>query len=156
MRRAIQRHIENPLSIHLLQGDFSAGDLVVIDEADDRLEFSRHHDQASDYVEATASREEGVRRQSRDERYPAREYYDAEFEDEDFADFLSQTDDDDEFDPFPAPPHRRPEDVDRLRLNGVNPTSRPRSIRAQSEQPSAPPLRSNFLGSAVFNNRIVI
>ncbi len=111
LRRAIQRHIENPLSIHLLQGDFSAGDLVVIDEEEDRLAFSRHHDQASDYVDVAAARQEGFD-DIYDENYPARNYYDAQFEEEDFADFLSQTDDDDEYDPFPAPPHRRPKDVE--------------------------------------------
>ena len=113
LRRAIQRHIENPLSIHLLQGDFSAGDLVVIDEAEDHSKFSRHHDQASDYVDAAVSPDERPD-DVYDEDYPARDYYDAEFEDQDFADFLSQTDDDDEFDPFPAPPHRRPEDIEGL------------------------------------------
>ena len=110
LRRAIQRHIENPLSIHLLQGDFNAGDLVVIDEADDRLDFARHHDQASDYAEAAAPRDEEIR-DILDESYPARDYYEAQFDDEDFADFLSQTDDDDEFDAFPAP-QRRPEDIE--------------------------------------------
>ena len=111
LRRAIQRHIENPLSIHLLQGDFNAGDLVVIDEADDRLNFARHHDQASDYAETASPRNEELR-DILDESYPARDYYEAQFDDEDFADFLSQTDDDDEFDPFPAPPQRRPEDIE--------------------------------------------
>ena len=46
--------------------------------------------------------------------FPERDFYDAEYEDDDFADFLSQTDDDDEFDPFPSPPTRRHEDIDRL------------------------------------------
>ena len=113
LRRAIQRHIENPLSIHLLKGDFRAGDLVVIDEQDEGLDFSRHADQKSDFgesEEASATNNDAPY----DESYPAREYYDAEYEDDDFADFLSQTDDDDEFDPFPAPPARRPEDVDRI------------------------------------------
>ena len=47
LRRAIQRYIETPLSINLLKGDFNSGDLVVIDEQDDRLEFSSHSDQQS-------------------------------------------------------------------------------------------------------------
>ncbi len=111
LRRAIQRHIENPLSIHLLQGDFSAGDLVVIDEIEDRLGFSRHADQATDFVETSAAQQAEFS-DIYDESYPARDYYNAQFEDEDFADFLSQTDDDDEFDPFPAPPKRRREDVE--------------------------------------------
>ena len=110
LRRAIQRHIENPLSVHLLQGDFRAGDLIVIDEAEDRLDFSRHRDQASDYAETGAAQANAIGGVYGD-GYRAREYYDAQFDDEDFADFLSQTDDDDEFDPFPAP-SRRSEDVE--------------------------------------------
>ena len=86
---------------------------MVIDEQDEGLDFSRHADQKSDFgesEEASATNNDAPY----DESYPAREYYDAEYEDDDFADFLSQTDDDDEFDPFPAPPARRPEDVDRI------------------------------------------
>ena len=101
LRRAIQRHIENPLSIHLLQGEFSAGDLVVISEEDDQLEFSRHRDQASDYAGAAPAPQNRYENLV-EEGYPAREYYDAEYEDDDYADFLSQTDDDDEFDAFRA------------------------------------------------------
>ncbi len=106
LRRAVQRHIETPLSIHLLKGDFNAGDLVVIDERDDQLEFSRHAEQQSVYAEASqpARTEYG---DAYDDAYPARDYYEARYEDEDFADFLSQTDDDDEFDAFPAPPRAR-------------------------------------------------
>ncbi len=102
LRRAIQRHIETPLSINLLKGDFNAGDLVVIDEQDDGLVFSRHADQQSNYIEDAESpeTENGA---LYEESQPAGDYYDASYEDEDFADFLSQTDDDDEFDPFPAP-----------------------------------------------------
>ncbi len=53
LRRAIQRYVENPLSIQLLKGDFSTGDLVVIDENKGELKFTRHIDQATDYVEVT-------------------------------------------------------------------------------------------------------
>ena len=103
LRRAVQRNIETPLSIHLLKGDFDAGDLVVIDEQDDKLEFSRHADQQSVDEEAseTTQTEYG---EVYEGRYPANDYYEAQYEEDDFADFLSQTDDDDEFDPFPAPP----------------------------------------------------
>ena len=103
LRRAIQRYIETPLSINLLKGDYNSGDLVVIDEQDDRLEFSRHADQHSVASQAAPPAEIGERY---DESYAAGDYYDAAYEDEDFADFLSQTDDDDEFDAFPAPPQR--------------------------------------------------
>ena len=51
LRRAIQRHVENPLSIQLLKGDFNTGDLVVIDERNNKLTFRRHIDQQSDFVE---------------------------------------------------------------------------------------------------------
>ena len=103
LRRAIQRYIETPLSINLLKGDFNAGDLVVIDEKDDRLEFSSHADQQSDFSAEVEPAEVEIG-EYYEEIYPAGDYYDANYGDEDFADFLSQTDDDDEFDPFPAPP----------------------------------------------------
>ena len=103
LRRAVQRHIETPLSIHLLKGDFSAGDLVVIDEQDDQLEFSRHADQQSNY-DASSDTTQTEYGEFYQESYPADDYYEARYEEDDFADFLSQTDDDDEFDPFPAPP----------------------------------------------------
>ena len=102
LRRAIQRHIETPLSINLLKGDFNDGDLVVIDEQDDGLVFSSHADQQSDYTEEAESPQAELS-EIIEESHPAGDYYDATYEDEDFADFLSQTDDDDEFDPFPAP-----------------------------------------------------
>ena len=51
LRRALQRYVENPLSVHLLRGDFQPGDLVVIDELDGELHFERHADAASDYME---------------------------------------------------------------------------------------------------------
>ena len=101
LRRAIQRHIENPLSIHLLQGDFSTGDLIVIDEEDNKLDFSSHADQKSDYVENVVARTAEAET-IYEESNPVGDYYEAEYEDDDFADFLSQTDDDDEFDPYPA------------------------------------------------------
>ncbi len=100
LRRAIQRHIENPLSIHLLQGDFSAGDLVLIDERDNQLEFTRHQDQQSDFASGEPTRAPGDFSQ---DAYPAEEYFEPQYEEEDFADFLSQTDDDDEFEPYPPP-----------------------------------------------------
>lgn len=50
LRRALQRFVENPLSVRLLQGQFHPGDLVVIDEMNDELTFERHADQATDYM----------------------------------------------------------------------------------------------------------
>jgi ATP-dependent Clp protease ATP-binding subunit ClpC len=51
LRRTIQRYIENPLSIQLLKGDFTTGDLIVIDEHKGELIFTRHIDQQTDYVD---------------------------------------------------------------------------------------------------------
>ncbi len=39
LRRALQRHVESPLSIRLLRGDFEKGDVVVVDIDDDELSF---------------------------------------------------------------------------------------------------------------------
>ncbi len=50
LRRAIQRHVENPLSIQLLRGDFHEGDLIVIDELNGHLIFERHQDTITDYM----------------------------------------------------------------------------------------------------------
>ncbi len=39
LRRALQRHVESPLSVRLLRGDFEKGDVVIVDVADDELSF---------------------------------------------------------------------------------------------------------------------
>jgi ATP-dependent Clp protease ATP-binding subunit ClpC len=49
LRRAIQRYVENPLSVRLLRGDFRVGDLIVIDELNDQLVFERHQDSDTDF-----------------------------------------------------------------------------------------------------------
>jgi ATP-dependent Clp protease ATP-binding subunit ClpC len=41
LRRALQRHIESPLSVKLLRGDFARGDLVRVDAGDEGLSFER-------------------------------------------------------------------------------------------------------------------
>ncbi len=41
LRRALQRHIESPLSIRLLHGEFKRGDTVLVDVADGGLVFAR-------------------------------------------------------------------------------------------------------------------
>jgi ATP-dependent Clp protease ATP-binding subunit ClpB len=41
MKRAIQRLIQDPLSLKLLQGDYATGDTVVVDAADGKLKFDR-------------------------------------------------------------------------------------------------------------------
>ncbi len=50
LRRAIQRFIENPLSVRMLRGDFTSGDLVVIDELNGELVFDRHLNSTTDYL----------------------------------------------------------------------------------------------------------
>jgi len=41
LRRTLQKHVESPLSKQLLEGQFQPGDVVVVDEADGQLTFSR-------------------------------------------------------------------------------------------------------------------
>ncbi len=50
LRRAIQRHVENPLSTQLLRGNMRSGDLIVIDELNDELVFRREENASSDYL----------------------------------------------------------------------------------------------------------
>jgi len=40
LRRAIERYVENPLSTRLLQGEFNAGDTIIVDLVDDALTFT--------------------------------------------------------------------------------------------------------------------
>ncbi|MCC6614362.1 MAG: AAA family ATPase [Anaerolineae bacterium] len=51
LRRAIQRYVENPLSAQLLKGAIRSRDLVVIDELNDELTFSRDENASSDYLQ---------------------------------------------------------------------------------------------------------
>jgi ATP-dependent Clp protease ATP-binding subunit ClpC len=41
LRRALQRHVESPLSVKMLRGDFKRGDLVVVDVGEEGLAFER-------------------------------------------------------------------------------------------------------------------
>ena len=41
LKRAIQRLVENPLALRLLEGEFAEGDVVRVDAADDELVFER-------------------------------------------------------------------------------------------------------------------
>jgi ATP-dependent Clp protease ATP-binding subunit ClpC len=50
LRRALQRFVENPLSIQLLKGAFQPGDLIVIDELNGELRFGRDQDATTDYL----------------------------------------------------------------------------------------------------------
>jgi ATP-dependent Clp protease ATP-binding subunit ClpC len=40
LKRALQRYVESPLSVKLLQGEFEKGDSVVVDDEDGKLQFS--------------------------------------------------------------------------------------------------------------------
>lgn len=50
LRRAVQRYVENPLSTQLLKGNINTGDLIVIDEVNDELIFTRDENASSDYL----------------------------------------------------------------------------------------------------------
>jgi ATP-dependent Clp protease ATP-binding subunit ClpB len=41
LKRAIQRHVENPLALKLLEGEFADGDTVLVDERDGELVFDK-------------------------------------------------------------------------------------------------------------------
>jgi ATP-dependent Clp protease ATP-binding subunit ClpB len=41
LKRAIQRLVENPLALRLLEGDFGDGDTVRVDVQDGELDFER-------------------------------------------------------------------------------------------------------------------
>ncbi|MGD1996421.1 MAG: AAA family ATPase [Anaerolineae bacterium] len=41
LRRALQRHVESPLSVKLLRGDFESGDRVLVDTEEEGLTFSK-------------------------------------------------------------------------------------------------------------------
>lgn len=47
LRRALQRHVESPLSVRLLRGDFEKGDLVIVDAGDEGLIFEQRARQGS-------------------------------------------------------------------------------------------------------------
>ncbi|GAB1420476.1 AAA family ATPase [Anaerolineales bacterium] len=51
LRRTLQRYIETPLSVRLLKGDYQRGDLIMIDEIDNKLVFTRRVDESSDYAD---------------------------------------------------------------------------------------------------------
>jgi ATP-dependent Clp protease ATP-binding subunit ClpC len=44
LKRALQRYVESPLSIKMLEGEFAKGDLVLIDAHDGELTFSRQEE----------------------------------------------------------------------------------------------------------------
>ncbi len=61
LRRALQRHVESPLSVQLLRGDFASGDLVVVDVGEEsELTFERRPGSGSENKVADAKTEEPV------------------------------------------------------------------------------------------------
>jgi ATP-dependent Clp protease ATP-binding subunit ClpC len=57
LRRALQRHVESPLSVQLLRGDFERGDKVVVDAGEDGLEFKRQPGEGAVVIEAAPAAE---------------------------------------------------------------------------------------------------
>jgi ATP-dependent Clp protease ATP-binding subunit ClpC len=57
LRRALQRHVESPLSVELLRGKFKSGDLVVVDADKEGLVFERRPDQGGVAVSLEAADE---------------------------------------------------------------------------------------------------
>ncbi len=41
LRRALQRHIESPMSVSLLRGEYASGDTILVDVAEDKLTFTK-------------------------------------------------------------------------------------------------------------------
>lgn len=41
LKRALQKHVESPLSVSLLSGDFKPGDIVMVDLEDDKITFKK-------------------------------------------------------------------------------------------------------------------
>jgi ATP-dependent Clp protease ATP-binding subunit ClpC len=41
LRRALQRHVESPLSVQLLRGEFKSGDCVIVDAGEEGITFTR-------------------------------------------------------------------------------------------------------------------
>jgi len=62
LRRALQRHVESPLSVRLLRGDFEKGDVVVVDVDEDELTFQTRTEwkELSDRAVETVSEEVAV------------------------------------------------------------------------------------------------
>ncbi len=59
LRRVLQRYVENPLSIRLLEGTFREGDTVLVDTQDGEIVFSRQEGLAKPAVVAVESPVEG-------------------------------------------------------------------------------------------------
>lgn len=54
LRRTLQRHVESPLSVQLLKGDFAAGDHVLIDEKEGELVFRTREPEPTESLQEAA------------------------------------------------------------------------------------------------------
>ena len=61
-KRALQRYVESPLSVKLLQGEFTKGDHVLVDAEEDELVFSHYAESAQVDKEDSPAVGEGQRR----------------------------------------------------------------------------------------------
>jgi ATP-dependent Clp protease ATP-binding subunit ClpC len=50
LRRTLQRYVENPLSLRLLEGTFHSGDTVMVDAQEDKIIFHRHNELAESAI----------------------------------------------------------------------------------------------------------
>jgi ATP-dependent Clp protease ATP-binding subunit ClpC len=64
LKRAVQRYVESPLSVRLLEGKFSKGDHVLIDAPDGELTFTRQDD--ANGLSASDDMDEGTREEDKD------------------------------------------------------------------------------------------
>ncbi len=55
LRRALQKHVESPLSVQLLRGDFAGGDTVIVDVKEDQIEFRKGGEPIPVQMESTGS-----------------------------------------------------------------------------------------------------
>ncbi len=53
LRRILQRYVENPLSLRLLEGTFHSGDIVMVDAQEDKIIFHRHKELAEPAIVIT-------------------------------------------------------------------------------------------------------
>jgi len=54
LRRALQRHVESPLSIRLLRGEFKSGDRVIVDAGKEGIVFNRQEGQGGEPINVTS------------------------------------------------------------------------------------------------------
>jgi ATP-dependent Clp protease ATP-binding subunit ClpA len=58
LKRALQRYVESPLSVKLLEGDYTEGDHVLVDTQDDGLVFSHRGEKSEETPDEPEDEEE--------------------------------------------------------------------------------------------------